>query len=202
MKTLTGTLVYVQVQEPVDCFDKAKGQEWKASIVVDEDTADAWAEEYNKQPATVVKTSDFKEKYKIDPPFPDAKKQYIITLRKNTKLGNGNDVPELYQPKALMNVDGKMKDITKSVLIANGSKGSISVDTWEAKLGKVARLKNILVTELIEYERPEGETGTYTPGSEFGDLVASSSPKVAKTATKAPSKTAKAVELEDDDAPF
>ena len=197
MQKLTGTLVYVQVQNPVDCYEKERGQEWKASIVVDEDTADAWNEEYNKQPALAVKTSEFKERYKIDPPFPDAKKQFVITLRKNTKLGNGEPVPELYQPKVLMRKNGQLVDITKEVLVGNGSKGQISVDTWEMPRGKVARLKNILVTELVEYVKPEGSGGAYNPGDEFAEEA-----KAPASAKNRPQKTTKTVEPEDDDAPF
>ena len=44
MKKLTGMLLYVQLDQAVPCYDKTKGKEWKASIVVDEDTADAFAE--------------------------------------------------------------------------------------------------------------------------------------------------------------
>lgn len=197
MQKLTGTLVYVQVQNPVDCYEKERGQEWKASIVVDEDTADAWNEEYNKQPALAVKTSEFKERYKIDPPFPDAKKQFVITLRKNTKLGNGEPVPELYQPKVLMKKNGQLVDVTKEVLVGNGSKGQISVDTWEMSRGKVARLKNILVTELIEYVKPEGSGGAYSPGDEFAEEA-----KASASTKKQPQKTTKTVEPEDDDVPF
>ena len=60
LNKLTGTLVYVQVNKPVDCFVKEKGQEWKASIIVDEDTADAWNEAYPKQTATVIKLQNSK----------------------------------------------------------------------------------------------------------------------------------------------
>jgi hypothetical protein len=205
IKKLTGTLLFVQVQSPVDCFEKAKGKEWKASIAVDEDTADAWNEDYPKQSATVVKTSEFEAKYKVAPPIPDAKKQYVITLRKNTKLGNGEDVPDIYQPKIqIRDADEETgyKDVTKEVLVANGSKGSMSIDLWEMSKGNVARLKNILVTELIEYEKKEGTGGTYVPGSEFDDDEAPAKP-AAKAKTAKPAK-APAVkdEAAEDDSPF
>jgi len=206
IKKLTGTLLFVQVQSPVDCFEKAKGKEWKASIAVDEDTADAWNEDYPKQTATVVKTSEFEAKYKIAPPIPDAKKQYVITLRKNTKLGNGEDVPDVYQPKVQVrdaDEETGFKDITKEVLVANGSKGSMSIDLWEMSKGNVARLKNILVTELIEYEKKEGTGGTYVPGSEFDDDETPAKPaaKAAKTAKPAKAAVVKD-EAAEEDSPF
>ncbi len=93
MNKLQGTIVYCQIQKPVACYDEDKGTEVKVSIVVDEDQADEFNELFAKQPAKVVKTSDFEKFYKIPAPNPDAKKQFIVTLRKNTKLGNGDAVP-------------------------------------------------------------------------------------------------------------
>ncbi len=166
IEKLTGTLVYVQVDTPKNCYVEEKGKEWKASIVVSEDDADAWDEAYPKQTAKQVKTSDFEEVYKIKPPFPEQRKQYIITLRKNTKLSNGNDVPVKYQPKVYKKVGKTMEDVTKEVLVANGSEGQISVENYDGKMGSFARLKNVLVTELIEYHK-EGGTGGNS-GDEFG----------------------------------
>ena len=165
IEKLTGTLVYVQVDTPKNCYVEEKGKEWKASIVVTEDDADTWDEEYPKQTAKQVKTSDFEGIYKIEAPFPDHRKQYIITLRKNTKLSNGNDVPVKYQPKVYKKVGKAMEDITKEVLVANGSEGQISVENYDGKMGSFARLKNVLVTKLIEYHK-EGSDGN--SGDEFG----------------------------------
>lgn len=165
IEKLTGTLVYVQVDTPKNCYVEEKGKEWKASIVVSEDDADSWDEEYPKQTAKQVKTSEFESIYKIPAPFEEQRKQYIITLRKNTKLGNGKDVPEQYQPKVFKR-DGKViTDVTKQVLVANGSTGQISVETYDGKMGTFARLKNVLVENLIEYHK-EGSSGN--AGDEFG----------------------------------
>ena len=162
---LTGTLVYVQLDTPKPCFDAEKGTEWKASIVVSEDDADEWNDAYPKQKAKEVKTSEFEEIYKIPAPFADQRKQYIITLRKNTKLANGNPVPPQYTPKVFQQKGKTLVEITSSVLVANGSEGQISVDHYDAKMGPVARLKNVKVDTLIEYVKPEGSG--YESGSEF-----------------------------------
>ena len=45
---LTGMLLFVKIRDPKDCYDKEKGQEYTASSVVDEDTADQWGEIYKK----------------------------------------------------------------------------------------------------------------------------------------------------------
>lgn len=163
---LVGTLVFVKVDTPKACFDTDKGQEWKASIVVTEDDADNWNDAYPKQKAKEIKTSEFEGVYKVEAPFPDQRKQYIVTLRKNTKLGNGNPVPPQYTPKVFQQKGNTLVEITTSVLVANGSEGQISIDHYEGPMGPVARLKNVKVDTLIEYVRQEVN---YEPGSEFDD---------------------------------
>jgi len=205
LNKLTGTLVYVQVNKPVDCFVKEKGQEWKASVIVDEDTADAWNEAYPKQTATVIKTSEFESKFKIPAPYPDAKKQYQITLRKNTQytktekdndgneVKNSYDVPAEYHPKVFLQTEGGREDITQTKLVANGSKGIISVQVRQLRVGDVANLGNILVTDLIEYKGVKREAG-----SEFDDEAPA--PVKAKVVGKAPAKAS--AEPTDESDPF
>jgi hypothetical protein len=196
LKTLNGTLVYVVMQEPSRCFEAAKGSEWKAGIVVDEDTADAFGELYPKQAAKAVKTTEFEDIYKIPAPNPEAKKQYVITLRKNTKLANGEDVPDKYRPRAFLNTEEGRQDITFETLVGNGSKGKISIEHYEGKLGAVARLQNVLVNELVEYVA--SASGSSEAGSEFDDEDTPSKP-VSKPAAKPAAKSvAKKVESSDD----
>lgn len=200
MDKLQGTLVYVMVDKPTDCYEKSKGQEWKAGIVVDEEQADAFDAIYPKQAAKKVKVTAFKDAYKIDPPEWADKNVWVITLRKNTKLANGEEVPEKYRPKVFTKTDkGTMKDITQEVLLANGSEGFISIDHYDAKLGAVARLKNILVTKVIEYV-PTGSS--YESGSEFD----SESKPAAKAVTPKPKAKApvskSGFDDMDDDIPF
>jgi hypothetical protein len=206
---LTGTLVFACLQDPVACFDKEKGKEWKVGIVVDEDTADEWDKIYKKQPATSVKTSSFEETYKCNAPFPDEKKQYVITLKKNTKLSNGEDVPDKYKPKVLVQTSEGREDVTLTTLVGNGSIGSVSVDHFDSSYGPVARLKNVLVTELVEYTKSEGKS--YSSGDEFDDEQPVEPPKSARTASKpevkgtakVAAKTASKKVVEDDeDSPF
>jgi len=184
IKQLDGMFVFCQIQQPVDCYEKSKGKEWKCGIVVDEDQADAWDAVYPKQGAKIVKTSEFEGIYKVAPPdaFSSEKKQYVITLKKNTKLGNGNDVPDIYQPKVLQKGTKGLDDLTDSVLVGNGSLGSMSVDNWESSKGWVARLKNILVFDLVEYKKAEGSN--YTSGDEFGQAVKAETKPVQKVVVK------------------
>ena len=160
--TIEGTLVFVSVQTPQAKYQSTE-KEYKAGVVVDEDTADAWNERFPKQTAKVVKTSDFKDTYKIDAPFPDAKKQYVITLKKGTAYKDGTPIPEQYRPKVLLQ-DGKTAiDVTKTMLPANGSKGKISFEENNNDFGTFSRLRNVLVTEMVEYKK-----GGINVGDDFG----------------------------------
>lgn len=166
MKKLTGMLVFVCLDKAVPCFDKEKGKEFKAGVVVDEDTADAFAAIFAKQPAKKVKRSEFESIYKCEPPEGTEKNLYVITLKKNEKLANGEDIPDKYRPRVFLQEGNTRKDITFSTLVGNGSYGTISIDRYDNDYGSAARLQNILVTDLIEYER----TGSnYEAGSEFDD---------------------------------
>ena len=198
MNKLEGMLVYVCVDRPTDCYDKEKGKEWKAGVVVDEDTADAFAELYPKQAARKVKRVDFQEQYNVEPPEGEEKNLYVITLKKNTKLANGEDVPDKYRPRVYLKEGNVRNDVTFTKLVANGSKGIVSIDHQELKLGNVARLQNVLVTELIEYERKSG----YEAGSEFDDEPAEKEVEAKAPAKKNPPKAKVKVEEKADDSPF
>lgn len=216
MQFLTGTLLYVQVQKPVPCYDKEKGMEYKASIAVDEDQADAFSEAFPKGSVKKVKTAEFESIFRIPPPEGSGKNIYVVNLRRNTtyrdkESGEMKEIPERYRPKAfLQQEDGTKRDITNETLVANGSKGVISIDTAVSQYGVNARLKNVLVTELIEYVAPEGSGEA---GSEF-DSVNSTTPsaatkkpvapsaKPAGTTPKAAAKKPVEVPLDDDEDPF
>ena len=160
--TIEGTLVFVTVQTPQTKY-QSTDKEFKVGIVVDEDTADSWNERFPKQTAKVVKTSDFKETYKIDPVFPDEKKQYVITIKKPASYKDGKELPEMYRPKVLLQ-DGKTAiDVTKTILPANGSKGKVSFEENNNDFGTFSRLRNVLVTEMIEYKK-----GGSNVGDDFG----------------------------------
>ena len=172
-----GTLVYVQLQEPVKAYVKPgaapKPDEWKASIVLtDEDYVDA-LEDYARELDTQislkkVKSVEFAEKYKTDLPEGAGKNVWILTLRKSTELGKtGKPVPPQYQPKVYLKEGKVLKDVTATTLVGNGSKGAISVDRFDRTAGGSSLyLKNVLVTDLVEYE---AKSSDYRSGSEFED---------------------------------
>lgn len=160
--TIEGTLVFVSIQTPQTKYQSTE-KEYKAGVVVDEDTADSWNEMFPKQSAKVVKTSDFKDAYKIDAPFPNEKKQYVITLKKPAQYKDGSPLPTQYCPKVLLQEGKTAIDITHSTLPANGSKGKISFEENSNDFGTFARLRNVLVTDLIEYKKGGGNAA-----DEFG----------------------------------
>lgn len=164
---LEGTLTYVNLMNPVTCWEESKGKEWKISIVVDKKTAKAWNKVYKKQQAKEYDNETFFEKMKIDVPFPDEDEQYVITVRKNTLLANGNPVPDKYRPRLWEKVGKNAIDVTLTKEVSNGSKGQVTIDNWTDKKGNTfARLGNVLVTEMIEFVR-EGKN----PLAAFGDDI-------------------------------
>ena len=179
--TIEGTLVFVTIQTPQTKY-QSDDKEYKVGIVVDEDTADSWNERFPKQTAKVVKTSDFKETYKIDPVFPDEKKQYVITIKKPASYKDGKELPEMYRPKVLLQEGKTAIDVTQSVLPANGSKGKVSFEENSNDFGTFSRLKNVLVTEMIEYKKGGGnaadEFGLEVQGaSDFNETEQPTQPK-------------------------
>lgn len=156
--TITGTLVFVSIQTPQTKYQSTE-KEFKAGVVVDEDTADAWNEQFPKQTAKVVKTTDFKDTYKIDAPFPEAKKQYVITLKKPAQYADGTLLPKQYLPKVLVQEGNVAVDVTDSQLPANGSVGKISFEVRDNSYGTFAKLRNVLVTTMIEYKKGGGNAG-------------------------------------------
>lgn len=213
MQKLTGMLLYVSLNKPAKGYVKAgeppKPDEWKASVAIsDEDVLDEYEAFANKIDAKTsikkVKTAEFEAIYKVAPPEDAGKNVWVITLRKSTELGKtGKPVPDLYKPKVFEKVGKTLVDVTNSKLPANGSYGSISIDKFERTNGTASLyLKNVLVTEMIEYVQEES---SYNPGDEFDDEPKAEKPK-AKVEAKAPAAKPKArakVEEEDDaDVPF
>ena len=202
MATISGVLAFVKIQEPALKFQSDE-KEWVVDVIVDEDTADAWNEEFAKQPAKAIKTAEFESVYKIAPPFPDAKKQYVIKLKKACTYKDGNPLPEWAHPKVLVqDEDGEFVNITHEKLVGNGSIGTVTYDFNENSYGKFARLRNVLVETLIEYEKVGGvdpELAKVVKAK--GAKPATSTASTAATAKAAKPATAPVQDL-DEDLPF
>ena len=207
MEKLSGMLVYVCVQESVKAYVKpgaeAKPNEWKASVVItDEDTIDEF-EEYAKKLDTQVsvkkvKTAEFEGIYKVAAPEGAGKNVWVVTLRKSTELGKtGKPVPDLYKPKVFQKKGKNIVEITNTTLVGNGSYGTISIDKFDRSAGGSSLyLKNILVTDLVEYVKSESD---YVAGSEFNEDGEDTPEQEAKPAAPAKKAAVKKAAPKDDD---
>ncbi len=92
--------------------------------------------------------------------------QEIDTLNeelKDIKTVVEEELPEMYRPKVLLQDGNIAIDVTKTTLPANGSKGKVSFEENNNDFGTFSRLKNVLVTEMIEYKKGGGNAA-----DEFG----------------------------------
>ena len=80
-------------------------------------------------------------------------------MKKPAQYADGTPLPKQYQPKVLL-ADGKQAiDVTDTMLPANGSVGKISFEARENSYGTFAKLRNVLVTGMIEYKKGGGNAG-------------------------------------------
>lgn len=197
---LEGTLVYAKIAQPDNAY-QSEEKEWTVEVIVDEDTAEAYDEQFKKQPSKKIKAADFEAKYKIPCPIAGVKNVYSIKL-KRAATNDGVPVDEKFAPKVFLEDDeGNRTDITLSRLIANGSYGKVSYYISENGFGRFSRLQNILMDEkgFKEYVRSGGAGGA--PGDEFGGggkVVKVEAPKESATASR-PAKPVKAAVQEDQD---
>lgn len=201
---ISGTFAYAKVTEPVNKYE-SQDKEFTIDVVVDKATAKTWNKNYPKQKSRVVDTSDFEGIYKIPAPFPDEDEQFILKLKKPAQYKDGAELPKQYWPKLLQKVNGKAVPIPEGVLIANGSKGQVSYETTENSYGTFARLKAILVEELIEYRKAGGDAAAdFGLETDYGGEEFTTDEKVVKEDTKpAPAqKKAKPVVEDDEESPF
>lgn len=199
---ISGMILYCQMAEPVKAYVKPgvapKPDEYKCSVaIVDEDTIDA-LEEYAKELDTMlsikkIKTDKFEELYKVAPPEGAGKNVWVFTLRKSTMLGKTDrPLPAQHRPKVFIMKGNTRLDITNEIRVANGSYGTLSIDRFDRTNGGSSLfLRNLLVTDLIEYVKQESD---YESGSEFDDAAPASSPSQGeRSATKAEKPSAKSV---------
>lgn len=193
-----GTLVYAKVAEASPKY-QSKDTEYTISVIVSEDAADAWDEQFKKQPAKKIKATEFEAKYKI--PVPEAlkgdKNVYEIKLKKDATKDGEPFYPE-HRPKVFVDYDnGDRVEITESRLIANGSVGKVSYRISTNDFGTFAKLNNVLMTEegFKEYVSTGGAAG-----SEFGETreVKKEAPRKEATQARAAKAPKKEVEQEDE----
>lgn len=156
MATINGVLAYVKVQQADFKYGSNTEKEFSADLVVEKADAKAWNKEFQKQKAKVVEREDFERIYKIEPPF-EGDELFVIKLKKAAQYKDGTPIPDAVRPRVFIKgSNGKLQDVTKDVLVSNGSVGTVSYDVRENDFGKFASLKAIRVDKLIEYKKAGG----------------------------------------------
>jgi hypothetical protein len=206
--TLSGTFLYAKITEPEYKFESQTETEFSLQIVVDKETFKAFGKKYPKQKGKVIDTSDFEGIFKIPPVFPDNDEQYVLKLSrpgtyKAKEDGRIVNVEKKFWPKILVQEEDNVVALEEGILVANGSKGQVSYDENTNSYGTFAKLKNILIEELIEYKSTSSDAASdfglssKAKGSE--DFKApKETPKEETKAKVAPKKTKAPVTDEDD----
>lgn len=158
MPTMNAVFGYVKLQQADFKYGSNTEKEYTVDCIVEKSTAKAWNKEFPKQKAKEVDRDDFERIFKIEPPF-DGDELYVIKLKKPAQYKDGTPIPDATRPRVFeVGGNGKLVDITKDKLVANGSKGVVSYDVKENDFGTFAGLKAIRVDELIEYKKKGGST--------------------------------------------
>ena len=146
------TLAFVKVAESDNKY-QSEDLEYSLNAVVSKADAKAFKKKFPKQSVKDYENDEFKEKFKIDPPFPDQDEQYVLKLSK-VHIKDGVEANPKYRPRVYLDDgEGNLTDITTSRLVANGSKGDVAYRVSENSFGTFAHLEGIRITELIEYKK-------------------------------------------------
>lgn len=165
------TLMYVKLKKATPIYDQKDLPkhaqtmfEYTADLVVDEDVTDLWDEQFPKQGAKKLLKAAFMKQYKLekDEDFPEgldpkSKKFFVIKGKQNThyKDSKTNEVKALSaetRPRVVAVLDGKKTDITLTTEVGNCSTGDVLFTVaHNATYGASAKLKGVLVTDLVEY---------------------------------------------------
>ena len=146
------TLAFVKVAESDNKY-QSEDLEYSLNAIVSKADAKAFKKKFPKQSVKDYENDEFKEKFKIDPPFQDQDEQYVLKLSK-VHIKDGVEANPKYRPRVYLD-DGKgnLIDITTSRLVANGSKGDVAYRVSENSFGTFAHLEGIRITDLIEYKK-------------------------------------------------
>lgn len=198
---------YTKLNKPVTKY-QSTDKEFTVDCIVDKATAKAWAKQYPKQKPKQIDTAEFEGIFKIPAPYPEQDEQFIIKMKRPAQYKDGKPLPEEYEPKVLVKQpNGKLKNVAKTVLVANGSKGVVEYDEISNDYGTFSRLKNIRVDDLIQYQSATSselgdidEDDEVSSGTSLGNLEEDE--PVAQEPKKVTKKASKPVDDEDEDSPF
>lgn len=195
---IEGTLVYAKVGMP-DTKYQSTEKEWSVEVIVDEDTAEKWDDQFQKQKAKKIKATEFEAKYRIPVPahLKGEKNVYGIKLKRQA-TNDGVPVDDNFRPKIYIDdSEGNRTEIGQSRLIANGSFGKVSYYISSNDYGTFSRLQNVLMDEdkFVEYE----SSGGGKAGDEFGSKPVKTEAAREEVLNSRPVKPVKAKVVEPDE---
>lgn len=192
MPTVSGVGYYASIQQPKLKY-QSEDKEYSIQVLLeDEAAAKAWNKQFKKQKAKSIDAEEFEQQFKVKPPF-EADEYFTITLKREATYQDGNPLKEDDKPKVyILGDNGKLKDITATKLIGNGSIVTVSYTERTNDYGTFAKLRNVRVDTLIEYvsKGTDSELGEIDDGSDEFEDAPKPKPKVveAKPVVKAEAK--------------
>lgn len=157
---------YGKLVRPGLKFGSQTEREYSIDVLISKEDAATFANTFAKQKPKKLDRDEFVEKFKVDPPY-DSALYHVIKLKKPAQKRDGSPLPEIYTPKAYVNVDGRLQVMDKE--FHNGAKGAVEIETFQNDYGSFARLKNIRLDSFEEYVR-EDATATALGEVETADV--------------------------------
>lgn len=199
----TAHLFFTCIAEPTYKYQSKIEKEFKTTVVVDKATGRSFSKEGFNKTVKTVPTEEFEAKYKTAPPYPDQEDQYVISFSAPATYKDGNPRQDWSFPKAFFKSEAGEIVENSSVLIGNGSVGSISLtirppmkDMPNSKPSLA--LKSVLIRTLVPFEKKAAGDEWADQGVVRHDLGKDDRDLSAIGSTTTPSPAYKA----DDDLPF
>lgn len=184
---------FTSIAEPKYKYQSKIEKEFSTTIVFSKEQSKDFKKLKLNKTVKEVDTSEFEEKYKFAPPYPDQEEQYVIVVSKRATYKDGNPTPAFSHPKSYFVQDGTI--VENNTLIGNGSFGNISLETNynEALKQTNVNLYSVLIKNLVPYvKRSSGDEW-----ASEGTVVASPTPVETSTVSRKHQ-----VEQVEDDLPF
>lgn len=151
---------FSRVAEPIQKYQTTgdENKEYVVTVVVSKDQFKTFTDSFPSKKTTPIENDEFETKYKTKPPFPNQPMQYVLKFKQRAFKKDGTPMPDSLRPKVYQFIDNVQTDITNT-LIGNGSKGTVRYQVWTPTKGvdpkPSVNLSNILITELVPYEKAD-----------------------------------------------
>ena len=190
-------LAYTVLDKPVKNNFDTSGlvREFKTTVILSKEKAKEFKKLKLNKSVKEVDTSEFKDKYKFDPPYPEQEEQYLISATTKATYRDGNLKPDWTFPRVFFETNGTRIEDPK-VLIGNGSFGDVRFNQdYSEKQGNTSiSIHSVLIKKHVPFEVKEDEWATGSRQISQRDPI-TDNPKVE-------TKGDKVAEDLDDDLPF